>query len=52
MLLEGNPRNHDVRARLQMELFVEAGFLLSFHIMTISLCSFADLRVMEQMAQN
>lgn len=56
MLLEDNPRTYNIRARLEMQLFVESVlllllFLLSFHIMNINLCPFADLRVMEGMVQ-
>lgn len=52
MLLEGNPRTYDIRARLEMELCVESPLLLlNIHIMTINLCPFAGLRVTEGMVQ-
>lgn len=53
MLLEGNPRTYDKRARLEMELFVEYGgvFLLGFYIRNINLYPFAGLRVMEGMVE-
>lgn len=50
MLLQGNPRTRDIRARLEMRFFVEPVFL-SFYIMTTNLHPFAGLRVMEGVVQ-
>lgn len=50
MLLQGNPRTRDIRARLEMRFFVEPVFL-SFYIMTTNLHPVAGLRVMEGVVQ-